>query len=293
VNPPTGALLTACIAALALGTAAAQTFEHPEQAPPPTHQGQPAPSHTQAPPPPTRPQSQPYPAHPQGQPYPSGAAAATPHYSTPTVRTNTSHYYPPHGASLSAPPPAPVVVSHPSGRYYYSGGVWYAPRGPSYVVVAAPVGVFVPVLPPYYSTVWVSGAPYYYANQTYYSWSPQQNSYQVVAPPQGDGIPGPENQDQDQGQDQAQGQDQGQNAAPDAAAAGQAAPPPANDGLYVYPQNGQSDQQQATDRYECHQWANVQTGFDPTQTNGGTRGNPDDYQRAMKACLEGRGYSVR
>jgi hypothetical protein len=227
----------------------AQSFEHPEQPHP-------------APPP-----------HSQGAPGKPAAAAPVPHYSTPTMRVNTSHHYPPHGATVSAPPPAPVVINHPSGHYYYSGGVWYAPRGPSYVVVAAPVGVFVPVLPPYYSTVWVAGAPYYYANQTYYSWSPQQNSYQVVAPPDADGTAPPED--------------------PDAAAAGQPAPPPANDGLYVYPQNGQSEQQQASDRYECHQWASAQAGFDPTQTNGGGAGNPDDYQRALKACLEGRGYSVR
>ncbi len=66
----------------------------------------------------------------------------------------------------------------------------------------------------------------------------------------------------------------------------------------MYPQNGQNDQQQSTDRYECHQWATSQTGFDPTQAGGASAsgqpaGNPDDYQRAMKACLEGRGYSVR
>ncbi|MBS0580955.1 MAG: hypothetical protein JSR36_16990 [Proteobacteria bacterium] len=173
-----------------------------------------------------------------------------------------------------------MIINRPSGRYYYSGGVWYVPRGPSYVVVGAPVGVFVPVLPPYYSIVWVAGVPYYFANQTYYSWSPQQNSYQVVEPPQADGIPGPEDADAEQNQD------------PDATPP-PGVPAPSNDGLYVYPQNGQSEQQQATDRYECHQWANLQTGFDPTQTNGGDGGNPDDYQRAMKACLEGRGYSVR
>ena len=250
-----GALLLGC-ALVVSAAAGAQSFEHPEQ-----------------------PHAAPPPPHAQGAPK-APVAAPVPHYSTPTLRepaptmrVNTSHHYPPHGATVSAPPPAPVVVNHPSGHYYYSGGVWYAPRGPSYVVVAAPVGVFVPVLPPYYATVWVAGAPYYYANQTYYSWSPQQNSYQVVAPPEGDGIPAPEEGE----------------AVPD----NPPAPPQADDGLYVYPQNGQSEQQQASDRYECHQWANVQTGFDPTKTNGGSGANPDDYQRAMKACLEGRGYSVR
>ena len=212
---------------------------------------------------------QPGTGHPQGQGH---AQPQLPHSSQPTIRLNQSHYYPPHGTAVSAPPSSTVMVNHPSGHYYYSGGVWYAPRGPSYVVVAAPVGVFVPVLPVYYTTLWVGGAPYYYANDTYYSWDPAQNGYQVVAPPSGQGPP-PDTQDQ-------------------------APPPPPNDDLFVYPQHDQSDQQQATDRYECHKWAGLQSGFDPTQQGGGASaqppgGNPEDYQRAMKACLEGRGYSVR
>jgi len=38
----------------------------------------------------------------------------------------------------------------------------------------------------------------------------------------------------------------------------------AQDSLYIYPKNGQSDEQQKKDRYECHMWAVQQTGFDPT-----------------------------
>ena len=34
--------------------------------------------------------------------------------------------------------------------------------------------------------------------------------------------------------------------------------------LFIYPQRGQSPQQQQQDRFECHQWAVQQTGFDPT-----------------------------
>jgi hypothetical protein len=33
--------------------------------------------------------------------------------------------------------------------------------------------------------------------------------------------------------------------------------------IFVYPQRGQSQQQQQRDRSECHQWAVQQTGFDP------------------------------
>jgi len=38
----------------------------------------------------------------------------------------------------------------------------------------------------------------------------------------------------------------------------------AQDDLFVYPKEGQSDEQQRKDRYECHMWAVQQTGFDPT-----------------------------
>ena len=70
------------------------------------------------------------------------------------------------------------------------------------------------------------------------------------------------------------------------------------DRLFAYPMKGQSEEQQATDRYQCHQWAADQTGFDPTQP-GVTVPEPQralkraEYQRAMKACLEARGYSVQ
>jgi hypothetical protein len=68
--------------------------------------------------------------------------------------------------------------------------------------------------------------------------------------------------------------------------------------MFIYPRQGQSEQQQADDRYACHRWAAEQTGFDPTQTPGGSSGTPGgekraDYQRAMGACLDGRGYTVK
>lgn len=33
--------------------------------------------------------------------------------------------------------------------------------------------------------------------------------------------------------------------------------------VYIYPQKGQSQQQQEKDKYECYSWAKQQTGFDP------------------------------
>ncbi len=77
------------------------------------------------------------------------------------------------------------------------------------------------------------------------------------------------------------------------------APPAASAGdVSIYPKNGQSAQQLAADRSECHTWAKAQTGFDPTQP--GSAASPDEqamrgheYRRALTACLEARGYSVR
>lgn len=108
--------------------------------------------------------------------------------------------------------------------------------------------------------------PYYYANDLYYTYSAADNGYVVSEPPP------------------AVGDDESGAAA--APASGAAAD------VYVYPRNGQSDQQTANDRYECHSWAVGQTGFDPTR-GGQQSGNPDDYRRAMISCLDARGYSAR
>src|ERR1700678_3113044 len=77
------------------------------------------------------------------------------------------------------------------------------------------------------------------------------------------------------------------------------APPPGQPagGISIKPKNGQSLQQQASDRYACHSWAKNQTGFDPTRTGrGGAQGEEEsrrsEYRRAISACLEGRGYTV-
>jgi hypothetical protein len=181
-------------------------------------------------------------------------------------RFNHNHYYPQRGFEVRDLPRERIIVSGPRDRFFYSGGVWYAPRGPRYVVVGAPIGMFVPVLPPYYTTVWAGGVPYYYANDSYYVWRDSDHQYEVVAPP-----------DNEQ-------------------AATTEAPP--SDDVFVYPKNGQPEDVQARDKYECHKWAQGETGFDPTQAGGGvppeqTNDKRAAYQRAMGACLEGRGYSVK
>lgn len=52
--------------------------------------------------------------------------------------------------------------------------------------------------------------------------------------------------------------------------------------IFMYPKNGQSEQQQVIDWRECQQWA----------SQNGVAANTPDYHRALVACLTGRGYSV-
>ena len=190
------------------------------------------------------------------------------------ARFSHNHAYYDRGYMVHDLPRDRIVINRGRDRFFYSGGVWYAPRGGVYVVVGAPLGAFVPVLPPYYSTVWFGGVPYYYADDTYYMWNSQSNGYEVVAAPPG-----------------------AANALPDASPP-PPPPAPATSQMFVYPKNGQNADLQAKDKYECHTWAAGQTGFDPTTAGGGVppdqlAGKTDAYNRAITACLQGRGYSVQ
>jgi hypothetical protein len=193
------------------------------------------------------------------------------------ARYNHGRYYAPVGTVSRTLPADYRPYYHHGAPYYFSGGVWYAPRGPGFVVVTPPVGLVISVLPPYYSTVWMGGVPYYYADSVYYTAQPDQNGYVVASPPPADaGAPAPD------------GGDAGQPAAP---------PQSAPMDFIIYPKNGQSKDQQAADEYECHNWARGQSGFDPTQAEGGVADGDADrahsnYDRAMSACLQGRGYQV-
>jgi hypothetical protein len=169
--------------------------------------------------------------------------------------------YPARGQEIRTLPRDRRTVVHGGARFYFSGGVWYRPQGSRFFIVTPPVGLFISFLPPYYTTIWVRGVPYYYANEVYYAH--RGSGYVVVEPPKEEV---------------------------------RQAPPPAEQ-MFVYPRLGQNEQQQADDRYACHRWAADQTGFDPTQQPGAseTRGSEKraDYQRAMGACLDGRGYTVK
>jgi hypothetical protein len=139
---------------------------------------------------------------------------------------------------------------------YYGGWGWGLGLG---------LGLYFATLPLYYSTYWWGGVPYYYADNTYYVYDNTAGQYQTVAPP-----PGLANE-----------------AAGSAGAVGTE--------LIAYPKNGQSADQQSTDKFECHKWAATQSGFDPSQGTAAnaTPATRTNYMRAEGACLEGRGYSVK
>jgi hypothetical protein len=102
-------------------------------------------------------------------------------------------------------------------------------------------------------------------------------------------------------------------------------------GPVIYPARGQSSEQQLKDKGECHVWAVQQSGFDPAKTQPAasppaqpptgerargpaakkqeqaqkqqqaqtqqqqqaTAQAQSNYNKAVAACLEGRGYTVK
>jgi len=173
---------------------------------------------------------------------------------------------------------------YPGGGYrhgystgaYWGGGYWrggYWPRA----YYGFGYSWFLPVLPLAYATYWYGGVPYYYANDVYYTWNPDYDGYTASDPPPvaegGDGSDGSAVPPAGAGQGQGQGQPSAQNSSPSM-----------SDQIFMYPKNGQSEQQQSQDKRECQQWAGSQAG------QGAANGN--DYRRAMLACVEGRGYSA-
>jgi Family of unknown function (DUF6515) len=181
----------------------------------------------------------------------------------------------PHHGQLkksAPPPPGRELRTLPGGHeavrvgrtdYRYRDGVFYRPRpAGGFVVVGAPIGARIRHLPLGYLSFSIGPRRYFYWNYAYYLWDPRFEEYVVVAQPEG--------------------------AEKAVAAASEAG----SGELFVYPKQGQSDEQRDRDRYECYVWAADQTGFDPTAGDTDTS-KAGDYRRALSACLEGRGYTVR
>jgi hypothetical protein len=242
-------------------------------------------------------------------------------YSTHVDRRHGSdHVYPDRGAIIRDAPQGAAGVNYAGVTYRFAGGVWYQRLGPAYIVVAPPIGLVVPQLPAFATDFESAGKAYLYANDVFYSARPDLGGYEVVNDPE------------DQAPEQAQAP--AGPAAPvvtpavatavEAPAAAPVPPPaqpasqlpvePANDpapadapeaaastppgnptAIAIQPRNGQSADQEASDRYECYRFAVAQSGFDPLATYGSsTTANVErhEYSRAQAACLEGRGYSL-
>ncbi len=145
-------------------------------------------------------------------------------------------------------------------KYFYHGGVFYRSHNSGYVVINAPIGARITGLPMGYVSFSIGPRRYYYFNATYYVYEPKTQEYVVVEEPDG-----------------------GVQALTDA---NEAEP------LFVYPSEGQSEEQVRRDRYECYVWASEQSGFDPAEPDQPSEFKPN-YDRALSACLSGRGYTVR
>lgn len=118
-------------------------------------------------------------------------------------------------------------------------------------------GTVVRVLPPLATVVTLGAITYWVVDGVYYRQA--GGGYEVVAPPPVPVVPGAQR-------------------------------------TFIYPRQGQSAEQQASDEYECHRWAVAQSHFDPTAAASGEptdAAHRDDYQRAQAACLDGRGYTVK
>jgi len=141
--------------------------------------------------------------------------------------------------------------------YFYSGGYWYRPQGPRYIVVQPPRGIRIQYLPDYAREVWIGGSLLFLAAGSYYAYQEATQDYVVIEPPV-------------QQQPQAQGYD-----------------------VEAYPANGQSPQQVQQDGYQCSQYAVQQSGFDPrTATYQPAPEVVQAYRQAQGNCLSSRGYQV-
>lgn len=178
-------------------------------------------------------------------------------------RHHHNHYYPKHGHVIKVLPPRHNVIVFRDKRFFFSAGIWYEPRGTQFVIATPPIGLTVNVLPPEYTTVIVGRVPYYYANHVYYV-RKSTGEYMVTEAPNESDITSTTQS------------------------------PPIGSNMFIYPNKGQTQAQQDRDRFECHDWAVKQTGFDPSLGVPATSTDKSsDYKRAMSACLEGRSYTVK
>lgn len=238
-------------------------------------------------------------------------------------RHGNDHVYPDRGAVVRDLPHGATGINYAGISYRFAGGVWYEPLGPAYIVVAPPIGVIVPQLPAFATGVDLGGKSFLYADDVFYRARPDLGGYEVVNDPEDEvpeqsqapagpspsgmapaALPATQSPPQWPPQPQSVAAPPATPTAPPVSLAGPpvipaaapagVSPTPANPtALAIQPRNGQSADQEASDRYECYRFAVAQTGFDPLAIGGGsTSAARAQYSRAQAACLEGRGYSL-
>jgi hypothetical protein len=198
------------------------------------------------------------------------------------------------------------------GHNYYGGYGWRGYGYGSYgwggwngwggLYTGLAVGLAVPLLANGYSSSWYGGSPYYYADDGYYVSYPRRD-YRVLSPserviteryvyespspepvvaaPPTSGTPTP-----------SYVRESSSISAPPSSPIQAKAPAQTLPQLYAYPKNGQTATQSTFDRIECERWGSGQTGYSPGQSAEDAN-RKADYQRAVSACLEGRGYTVK
>jgi hypothetical protein len=249
-------------------------------------------------------------------------------------RHGNDHAYPDRGAVVRDVPQGAIAVNYAGLSYRFAGGVWYERLGPAYIVVAPPIGLVVPQLPAFATRVDSAGQTYLYADDVFYRPRPDLGGYEVANDPEdlapeasqapvgasssrvasaGPIVPEAPAQAPAQTPTQAPAPASAQTlaqapvqpksepfppATPAATPSSDSSVPANPTGVAIHPQNGQSLEQQAMDRYECYRFAVGQAGFDPLASNGSmpqaeVAQHDSEYSRAQAACLEGRGYTVQ
>jgi len=178
-------------------------------------------------------------------------------------RHHLDHYYPAPGYFAHGLPAGAISIGFHSDGYFFHGGVWYRPWGGGFRVVVPPFGIIVPILPPAYATLMVGGVAYYYANGVYYTVAPGGPGYVVVDAPPGVDAASP---------------------APMPVQPPVAPPVVTRPEPVIYPRNGQSPAQQEADRQECNRWATTQPS---------AMADASIFNRAVDACMDARGYTIR
>lgn len=179
-------------------------------------------------------------------------------------RTSHRHHYYAPGRRFEQLPSGRHRFNHRGKDYYYFGGNYFHHSHNHYITVRAPIGARVPYLAPGYVRFNLNSNRYYYSGYTYYRWDDRRRDYIVIAEPRG-------------------ASEAIVTAAASSSSSGE---------IYAYPAKGQSAEQQDRDYYDCHVWGVDKSDYDPSM-EAQDADRAQDYRRAMTACLEGRGYSVK